>query len=268
MSAVSAAPGINYRMPRVTGLRPGILHRSGDLTAFTADEAGALVAGHGLASVLDLRSDSEVARYGPPSGLLAHGVRWLRTPLTGYPRDTIAARRPGIADRTRYLHGILTEATPGSWPLLFRELAGAADRPFLLSCHFGKDRTGVVVAAVLALAGAPPHEIAADYAAGMTDLVAKADRFRDKWLRRGHTREEYLSRLRTSPVTMARWLTEVLDRHHRIQEALLALDVAADDLAQVRGLLTAPAPAPAPTPTASARPGPPADPGDVPEGRR
>ncbi|MEV5121336.1 tyrosine-protein phosphatase [Streptomyces decoyicus] len=258
MSAVSAAPGINYRMPLASGLRPGMLHRSGDLTAFTADEAGVLVARHGLASVLDLRSDSEVERYGPPSGLLAHGVRWLRVPLTGYPRDTIAARRPGIADRTRYLHGILTDAVPGSWPLLFRALAGTADRPFLLSCHFGKDRTGVVVAAVLALVGAPRHEIAADYAAGLADLVAKADRFRDKWLRRGHTREEYLSRLRTSPETMERWLTEVIARHGGIEKALLAQGVAADDVARVRGLLTPHAPVPM-------RPGHPADGGDVPE---
>ncbi|MEU8786250.1 tyrosine-protein phosphatase [Streptomyces sp. NPDC048637] len=246
-------------MPRASGLRPGILHRSGDLTAFTADEAGVLVAQHGLASVLDLRSDSEVERYGPPRGLLAHGVRWLRVPLTGYPRDTIAARQPGVADRTRYLHGILTGAAPGSWRFLFRELSGAADRPFLLSCHFGKDRTGVVVAAVLALVGASRHEITADYAAGMADLLAKADRFTDKWLRRGHTREEYLSRLRTSPLTMERWLTEVTVRHGSIEEALLALGVAADDVAQVRELLAVPAPV---------RPRHPAGAGDLPEGRR
>ncbi|MCF3141691.1 tyrosine-protein phosphatase [Streptomyces platensis] len=236
---MSATPGINYRTPLASGLRPGMLHRSGDLTAFTADEAGELVAQHGLASVLDLRSDPEVARYGPPSGLLAHGVRWLRVPLTGYPRDTIAARRPGVADRTRYLHGILTDAAPGSWPFLFRTLAGAADRPFMLSCHFGKDRTGVVVAAVLALVGTPRHEIAADYAAGMPDLLAKADRFRDKWLRRGHTREEYLSRLRTSPATMERWLGEVSDRHGDVYQALLGLGVTAGDLARVRDALTA-----------------------------
>ncbi|MGA5562906.1 tyrosine-protein phosphatase [Streptomyces platensis] len=234
---MSAAPGINYRIPRASGLRPGMLHRSGDLTAFTSDEAGVLVARHGLASVLDLRSDPEVERYGPPGGLLAHGVRWLRVPLTGYPRDSIAARRPGVADRTRYLHGILTEAAPGSWPFLFRTLAGAADRPFLLSCHFGKDRTGVVVAAVLALVGAPRHEISADYAAGMPDLLAKADRFSDKWLRRGHTREEYLSRLHTSPATMERWLVEVVHRHGTFDQALLGLGVAAGDLARVRAAL-------------------------------
>ncbi|QIY53705.1 tyrosine-protein phosphatase [Streptomyces sp. RPA4-5] len=262
---MSAAPGINYRIPLASGLRPGMLHRSGDLTAFTADEAGLLVAQHGLASVLDLRSDPEVARYGPPSGLLAHGVRWLRVPLTGYPRDTIAARRPGVGDRTRYLHGILTDAAPGSWPFLFRTLARAADRPFLLSCHFGKDRTGVVVAAVLALVGAPRHEIAADYAAGMPDLLAKADRFRDKWLRRGHTREEYLSRLHTSPATMDRWLAEVTDRHCGFEQALLGLGVAAGDLARVRGELAASAPL---RPGHAVRPGHPADAGDALDGRR
>ncbi|MER5372765.1 tyrosine-protein phosphatase [Streptomyces sp. NPDC002553] len=258
---MSSTPGVNYRMPRASGLRQGILHRSGDLTAITAEEAGVLVARHGLGSVLDLRSDAEVERYGPPSGLLAHGVRWLRAPLTGYPRDTIAARRPGVSDRTRYLHGILTEAEPGSWPRLFRTLAGAADRPFLLSCHFGKDRTGVVVATLLALVGAPPHEIAADYAAGMADLIAKADRFRDKWLRRGHTREDYLSRLHTSPVTMERWLAEVTARHGGVEGAMEALGVAADDVSRVRRLLAAQAPA-------AVCPGQPAGAGDVPEGLR
>ncbi|MFF0447657.1 tyrosine-protein phosphatase [Streptomyces sp. NPDC004609] len=228
-------------MPRATGLRPGIAHRSGDVTAFTAEEAGALVERHGLATVVDLRSAPEVERYGPPSGLLAHRVRWLRVPLTGYPRDTIAARRPDAADRARYLHGILTDSVPGSWPRLFRALAAVADRPFLITCHFGKDRTGVVTAALLSLVGAPAHEIAADYAAGTADLLAAADRFRDKWLRRGHTREDYLSRLRTSPVTMERWLAEVDARHGGIGPALAGVGVARDDVARVRALLSVPA---------------------------
>jgi len=254
--AVSDAPGINYRVPRVSGLRPGTVHRCGDVTAFTADEAGFLVKQHGLATVLDLRSDPEVERYGPPSGFLAHDVGWLRVPLTGYPRDTIDARRPGVTDRTRYLHGILTDSVPGSWPRLFRALAEVTDRPFLVTCHFGKDRTGVVVAALLTLAGAPAHEIAADYAAGATDLLAKADRFQDKWLRRGHTREDYLSRLRTSPVTMERWLAEVGTGHGGIETALTGLGVASADVARVRSLLADPAPA-------SSRSGHPADGNDV-----
>jgi hypothetical protein len=236
---VHTAGGINYRMPVASGLRPGLLHRSGDVTAITGDTAGPLVARHGLRTLFDLRSDAEVDRYGPPAGLLVHGVRWVRVPLTGYPRDSIAAPRPGVADRTRYLHSILTEAEPGGWPRLFRELAVSAGRPLLLSCHFGKDRTGVVVAALLALVGAPPQEIAADYAAGRADLVAQADRFRDKWLRRGHTREEYLSRLYTSPLTMERWLAEVEARHGGIAAALRAQGVSGQDLVRVRTHLAA-----------------------------
>ncbi|WP_231336502.1 tyrosine-protein phosphatase [Actinomadura graeca] len=238
-----AVPGINYRAPLASGLRPGILHRSGDMTAFTAEDAGVLAGPGGLRSALDLRSAPEVERYGPPSALLAHGVRWLRVPLSGYPRDPIAARRPTVADRTRYLHGILTDAVPGSWAHLFRTLARVADRPFLLSCHFGKDRTGLVVAVLLALAGASPREICADYAAGRADLIAKADRFKDKWTRRGHTREEYISRLCTSPETMEHWLDEVNARYGRIETALEAQGVRADDLVRVRRLLTADAPA-------------------------
>lgn len=267
MKEVHTTVGINYRMPVASGLRPGLLHRSGDSTAITGDEAGALVARHRLRTLLDLRSDAEVARYGPPAGLLVHGVRWVRVPLTGYPRDTIAAPRPGVADRTRYLHSILTETEPGSWPRLFRELAGVSARPFLLSCHFGKDRTGVVVAALLALVGTPLAEIAADYAAGRADLVARADHFRDKWLRRGHTREEYLSRLHTSPLTMERWLTEVGARHGGVGAALRALGVSREDLVRVRTHLAAPLPAPGPaTPHGADRtPGGPAPYG---EGRR
>ncbi|MFI6284814.1 tyrosine-protein phosphatase [Streptomyces sp. NPDC051018] len=264
MNTVPDTPGVNHRMPRATGLRPGIAHRSGDVTAFTAEEAGVLAERHGLATVLDLRSAPEVERYGPPRGFLAHGVRWLRVPLTGYPRDTIAARRPDVADRARYLHGILTDSVPGSWTRLFRALAQVADRPFLITCHFGKDRTGVVTAALLSLAGASAREIAADYAAGTADLLAAADRFRDKWLRRGHTREDYLSRLRTSPVTMERWLAEVDARYGGIGPALAGVGVAGGDMARVRDLLSVPAHPGAPD--SEAPPDSDAPPGPVPAG--
>ncbi|WP_189056173.1 tyrosine-protein phosphatase [Longimycelium tulufanense] len=221
------------------GLAPGHLLRSGDITALTPYEAEHLVAQYGLGAVVDLRSDAEVLRYGPPHALLGAGVRWIRCPLGGYPRDVIQAHRPTAAQRADYLWGILTRAEPGCWARLIRALAAAARDPILVTCHFGKDRTGIVVACLLALVGVPDEDIAADYADGAADLLAKVDRFAEKWLRKGHSRQDYLSRMRTSPETMSRLLPRLHSDPAGVRGVLVGVGADPEELGLLAGHLSA-----------------------------
>ncbi|MFE4668154.1 tyrosine-protein phosphatase [Streptomyces sp. NPDC056716] len=234
------AAGVNLRAVTPLGVAPGRIWRAGDGGSMDAGTAAELTGRHGLRSVIDLRSPGETARSGAPAALLAHRARWVRAPLTGYPRDIVHVPRPTPGHYVRYYHAILLHSARGGVPALFAALAGAAGEPFLVCCHLGKDRTAVVVAALLSLAGVPDETIAADYAASGTALRPLLDRFEHKWRAHGWTREDYLTHLDTPAVIMRTWLAELRLRHGGVRAALISAGAAPGDLAAVTAALARP----------------------------
>ncbi|MEV7427598.1 MULTISPECIES: tyrosine-protein phosphatase [unclassified Streptomyces] len=235
-----AADAVNLRAVAPPGVVPGRIWRAGAGAVMDAGTADELTQRHGLRAVIDLRSPSERDRAGAPAELLAHGVRWTRTPLTGYPRDIVHLPRPTPDHYVRYYHAILMESTVGGVPALFEALASAADEPFLVCCHLGKDRTAVVVAALLALADVPDELIAEDYAASGTALGPLLDRFAHKWRAHGWTREDYVVHLSTPAVIMRTWLAELRQRHGGVRASLIRAGARPADLTALSAALTDP----------------------------
>ncbi|MFE4059265.1 tyrosine-protein phosphatase [Streptomyces sp. NPDC059096] len=221
------------------GVVPGRVWRAGAGAAMDAGTAAELTHRHKLRTVVDLRSQDETDRSGAPAALLGQGVRWARTPLTGYPRGIVHVPRPSPGHYVRYYHAILTRSAPGGVPELFAALADAAGGPFLVCCHLGKDRTAVVVAALLALAEVPDELIAADYAASGPELAPLVDHYAPKWRAHGWTREDYLVHLGTPAVTMTTWLAELRQRHGSVRAALVDAGAHPADLATLTAALTA-----------------------------
>ncbi|MFE3830678.1 tyrosine-protein phosphatase [Streptomyces sp. NPDC059092] len=234
--AVSGA--VNLRAVAPPGVVPGRIWRAGAGAVMDAGTAAELTHRHGLRTVIDLRSRDETDRSGAPAELLGQGVRWARTPLTGYPRGIVHLPRPAPGHYVRYYHAILTESATGGVPGLFAALADAAGGPFLVCCHLGKDRTAVVVAALLALADVPDELIAADYAASGTALGPLVDRYAHKWRAHGWTREDYLVHLGTPAVIMRTWLTELRQRHGSVRAALIGAGARPVDLDALTAALT------------------------------
>lgn len=228
--------GVNFRAVRARGLAADRMFRCGAVTTYTARDATALRDRYGIRALVDLRSRREIDKYGAPKALQDAGIRWINAPVTGYPSTPIDKPRPTSDDVVAYYHGMLADALPESWPDLFAALASVAHEPFLVCCHCGKDRTGVVVAAVLDTVGSPAADIAEDYGASAADLVARVDLFEDKWSKRGHTRDDYLTRMRVVPATMADFLAGVPGG----LAGFVARRVDPADLAAVRAALAAP----------------------------
>jgi hypothetical protein len=143
-------------------IRPGRLFRSDSLTNLTADEAPAFDA-LGVATVVDLRRPQEVATYGRVAD--HPGRRWANIApdhpewhVYGY--DEAAGVSRFLADR------YLNMADSGRLGLgaAVRAVIDDGDRPTLVHCFAGKDRTGVVIALALSLAGVSDDDIADDYA--------------------------------------------------------------------------------------------------------
>lgn len=234
IAAESHDIGINFRAIAISGA--ALFYRAGDSTVISAKHARYLSAQLGIRAFLDLRSRAEVLRYGAPAHLIAAGIRWVRAPLTGYSNRCIQSRAPDARAYFQYYQDILEQAHR-RLPRIFRLLACLSEQPFMLGCHFGKDRTGLVTACLMHLLGFPDQEIISDYSATARELLLRADHFQDKWLKRGHTKQEYLARLEAKAETMQLTLMWIEDRYGGIEPMLLGMGVNARDLLTIRSNL-------------------------------
>jgi protein-tyrosine phosphatase len=155
---------------------PGVLLRSDNLQGLTGADVRRLVEDVGVRVVVDLRTGIEVELEGP-GPLLVDGRASVRHrslfPETGAHTDVDAdvfpwqARRHDGADAetpaVRSYLGYLRDR-PDSIVAALRDVASAPGAA-LVHCAAGKDRTGVVCALALAVAGATREAIVADYMA-------------------------------------------------------------------------------------------------------
>jgi protein tyrosine/serine phosphatase len=169
-------------------IRPGVLIRSANLSFVTEADVARLVNELQVRRVLDLRTDVEVRNSEP--GLLygRDGVTFHHLSL--YPDgkseaeaereaaespDPVApwageqypeGRDPQVVSYLRYL-----ERRPDSIVAALRAIA-EPDGATVVHCAAGKDRTGMVIALALSVAGVPREVIAADYAVTQSQIAA------------------------------------------------------------------------------------------------
>jgi protein-tyrosine phosphatase len=165
------------------------LLRADNLQELTGSDVAKLVRDIGVTTVVDLRSSNELAAEGPAPLDAVAGVRHAHHPVlpevgsntdmaaaalltrrdqdtSRYPRDPICGHYLGyLEDRPDQVVGAL------------RSIAHSQGAT-LVHCAAGKDRTGVVVALALTVAGVPPQAVVSDYAASGERTEAIMDRLR------------------------------------------------------------------------------------------
>jgi protein-tyrosine phosphatase len=114
------------------------------------------LAGLDLRTIVDLRSDIEVEQR--PGAVAGLPVRIVRAPIVRDP----AVLPPLTALGAEYRYTI--DECGGSIGAAVRELCAPGALPALVHCAAGQDRTGIVIALVLAVLGVPAELIGADYA--------------------------------------------------------------------------------------------------------
>src|SRR5215468_1257645 len=121
-------------------------------------EAGDILGGLGLRTVLDLRTSAE-AEFAPSplDDFAATGALTMHVSLIGDDLDALPEDLGAIYDYVVDTRGSAIAAA-------LRSLARPGGLPALVHCTAGKDRTGIVVAFALAAVGVPDRHIAADYA--------------------------------------------------------------------------------------------------------
>lgn len=139
---------------------------------------------HGLTTVIDLRSESEIAVEANP--FTGHNrVSYHNTSLFGAmaPLEMMAGSISRFDMGHRYCRG-LDECQPAIAEVL-RKIADAPDGTVLFHCSAGKDRTGIISALLLANAGVGEKTIIEDYALTATISGPLIALLRERALGRG-----------------------------------------------------------------------------------
>lgn len=147
-------------------IRPNALIRTDTLQYLTPD-AVAAIRQAGVSRVIDLRSHEEVSGFPTP---FTQDPIGLHLPLQD-PADP-----PSTATTIVDSCNEMLDLHPELFAAVFRAILDAPEGAVVVHCYGGKDRTGVVVALALALAGVPEEEIVADYfltRANLADLMAE-----------------------------------------------------------------------------------------------
>jgi protein-tyrosine phosphatase len=167
---------------------PGRLLRSENLQELSADDVSRLVDEMGLTTVVDLRSTNEVAVEGPAPLDALPGVRHAHHPVLREFLDVSDTAKAALLtetaeeDRERYPDDFMCGHYLGYLENRPEEVTGAlrsiatAPGAAIVHCAAGKDRTGVVVALALAVAGVEQGVIVADYMATDERLEAIVER--------------------------------------------------------------------------------------------
>ena len=224
-------------LPHSGGLtRSGVLVRSDNLRSLSPAGLEAMVA-YGVTMVIDLRSESEVATSPSP----------FATPDPfNYPPPPAYMHLPLVDDATmlklseasdmfeRYL--MMLEHRPAAFGDIFTTLA-RTEGTAVFHCFAGKDRTGMVAAMSLALAGVGVDAIAADYAETDSQMATRYQ----EWLAAAPPEQlEWMKDdLRCPPERIVGVLEHLDERWGGVPGYLEAAGVSQADISQLRAKLIA-----------------------------
>jgi protein-tyrosine phosphatase len=204
-------------LPARSGLtRKGVIIRSDNIASLTMAGRQAMI-DYGVATVIDLRSEAEVkGAPGPPFSRFQSTSPAVSSVIDG---DGLSRRHiPLIDDATapvlnqaaempdRYI--LMVDRRQKALGAIFNAIADA-DGPVLFHCFAGKDRTGVVAALMLSLAGVEPDAIGSDYAETDVQLATRYD----EWLAKAAPDD--VERMRAELRCPPEWILSTLDHVDR-----------------------------------------------------
>ena len=167
----------------------------------------------GLTTVVDLRTADEVSEKANPFAYL-DGVTYLNLPLF----DSLAPENLGKAkakesDPLLAFYRTALDTRHMAIRDILSAMAEAPEGTLMFNCTAGKDRTGLVAALLLGLAGVERDEIVADYALTAELIPALVAEFLDLSRQNGGDVVAYERMLRSPAATIQAALAGLDDRH-------------------------------------------------------
>jgi protein tyrosine/serine phosphatase len=194
--------------------RFGRVVRADSVRRLSAEGWSALV-DYGIRTVLDLRYESELEAE-PPADV---GVEMVHLSLFGEPDherwvelDALGRAQRDDAGFTRVIYLEVLEEHCAKLARAVATVGDAPDGGVVVHCQAGKDRTGLVTALLLRLAGVPRSEVAADYAVSERNLQSLSQAWIDET--EDHAERERRRRISATPAAAMDGVLEDLDRRY------------------------------------------------------
>ena len=206
------------------------LFRSDSPHRLSAADRGRLIKS-GLRTAVDLRQASELTEA--PNVFASDGqITFCHLPLLS-DRPSMPEGLPALVDIYR---AIVDERGDQVREVLLA-LAAPQGLPAVVNCTAGKDRTGLIVALVLGLAGVPEETIVADYALSGACLAGAFD---GEARRRAEEQGLSLDLLtQCHPDFMRETLAHIRERHGGIESYVRATGLAEQEIARLRRSMVA-----------------------------
>jgi protein tyrosine/serine phosphatase len=190
-----------------------------------SDEGWKALVDYGTKTVVDLRTSEEL-EADPPAELpveVLH-IPFLETDRADWPEieeeiQAVVKAAPDVAAATRDVYLVFLEHYAQNVAASIRAVANAPEGGVVIHCAGGKDRTGLVTAFLLHLAGVPTEEIARDYALSEERLRAR----HEKWIAEAQSEEERerLKRMAQTPADSIKGVFSELERRYGSVEGYL-----------------------------------------------
>jgi protein-tyrosine phosphatase len=187
--------------------RRGALVRADSVGRLT-EQGSAALEEYGIRTIIDLRFGVEVRD--DPSPFVDH-ARIVSHNLPLNPNDvsvtrSLAAQRGAALPYPATVNIAYLATHQNRIAAIMRTIAGAPEGGILFHCHAGRDRTGLIAALLLALAGVPAPTITADYALSFSTVAETMDATLDhlesayggaeQYLRAAGVTEQEIARIR------------------------------------------------------------------------
>ena len=190
-----------------------------------SDQGWAALVDYGVQTIVDLRTNDELAAD-PPAEL---PVEVLHIPFFETDTDdwkeiearleAAARSAPDVPSATREVYLIFLEHFGRNVAAAIRAVANAPEGGVVIHCAGGKDRTGLLTALLLHVAGVGIDEIAADYALSEERLRPR----HEQWFAEAESEEELerLKRMSQTPAESIEGVFEELERRYGSVEGYL-----------------------------------------------
>ncbi len=213
----------------------------GDALHQVDEEGRAAFTEIGLRTLVDLRDDDE--RAAAPDNLHPE-VRVVHVPVFSKASpEAILEADEKVIDRSSPtlmadVYRMLVHAHGDKVVEAIRELARPGSLPAIVHCTAGKDRTGIVIALVLEVAGVPDEVIAIDFTA--TNLFLNEE-FRSTVLRAtgdvGRDEESVKRMLACPPELILDVLAGIREKHGSVEQYLIDHGMTIEEIAALRAEL-------------------------------
>lgn len=193
-------------------------------------ESQRLLLEYPVRTIIDLRRTAEL-RKAPALFADSPTLRYVNISLLEDEQQVRAAQS------LQTFYRLILETCQEQIRQIFTFLAAEALFPCLVHCTIGKDRTGLITALLLSLAGVPAHIIAHDYALSERYLAPFFTTFRAQVTHQGNAGETFEWLLSAHPETMLATLAYLEEQYGSVNAYLRAIGMTNEQLERLHSIL-------------------------------